>query len=67
VAGRFGEDVGRIAEWLGVDSLAYLSVEGLMEAVRSTSQQARGFCNACFSGKYPVPVEDGVTKDENEW
>ncbi|RMF61640.1 MAG: amidophosphoribosyltransferase, partial [Bacteroidetes bacterium] len=54
-------------QWLGVDSLAYLSVEGLMEAVKTANPSACGYCNACFTANYPVPVEMGVTKEENEW
>jgi amidophosphoribosyltransferase len=59
--------VDDMAEWLGVDSLAYLSVPGLDEAVQTAHPRPLGFCNACFSANYPVPVEMGVTKDENEW
>ena len=62
------DDVEAMARWLGVDSLAYLSVEGLTKAVAAANPDAaaqeRGFCNACFSGHYPVPVDEGVTKDE---
>ncbi|MBE2186523.1 MAG: amidophosphoribosyltransferase [Rhodothermales bacterium] len=62
------DDVDEMAAWLGVDSLAYLSVEGMMQAVHvanpDAQAQGRGFCNACFSGVYPVPVDEGVTKDE---
>jgi amidophosphoribosyltransferase len=46
--------VEEIAEYLRVTSLAYLSVEGLMESVQTT----RGFCQACFTGNYPVEFED---------
>ncbi|MFW5972769.1 MAG: amidophosphoribosyltransferase [Bacteroidota bacterium] len=56
-----------MAEWLGVDSLAYLSVDGLETAVRTANENPLGYCNACFSSNYPVPVEMGVTKEENEW
>ena len=45
--------VEQIAEYLRVDSLAYLSVDGLMESVRSSE----GFCRACFTGDYPVEFE----------
>jgi amidophosphoribosyltransferase len=45
--------VGEIAEFLGVDSLAYLSMEGLRSCVSTPDD----FCYACFSGCYPVPVE----------
>lgn len=56
-----------MADWLGVDSLAYLSIDGMMTAVHAAhegSGAASGFCNACFSGHYPVPVDAGVTKEE---
>jgi amidophosphoribosyltransferase len=50
-------------EWLGVDSLAYLTVEGLMEAVLEANDSPRGYCNACFTEDYPTPVEMNVTKE----
>ena len=46
--------VDQIRDYMRVDSLAYLSHEGLMESVRS----AGGFCSACFTGNYPVQFED---------
>ena len=61
------EDVASMARWLGVDSVAYLSVEGLMKAVKIANTGKLDYCNACFTANYPVPVEMGVTKDENEW
>ncbi len=66
-ANQFENDVERMRAWLGVDTLGYLSVDGLMTAVKSSSGSKHGFCNACFSAKYPVPVEEGVTKEENDW
>ncbi len=56
-----------MAQWLGADSLAYLSVDGLMRAVSIAHAGRQGFCNACFTANYPVPVEMGVTKEENDW
>lgn len=56
-----------MAAWLGADSLAYLSPDGLMEAVQAANESPRGYCTACFTARYPVPVEMGVTKEENEW
>ena len=41
--------VKEIKEFIGADSLKYLSVEGLHRAVKGN-----GFCNACFTGDYPV-------------
>jgi amidophosphoribosyltransferase len=61
------DSVDEIGEWLGVDSLAYLSVDGLMKAVQGANKQDHGYCNACFTANYPVPVDMSTTKEENEW
>ncbi len=66
LANKFAS-IEEMRQWLGVDSLAYLSVEGLMQAVRSAHPNGLDYCNACFTADYPVPVEMGVTKEENEW
>lgn len=47
-------DVPEIAAQLGVDSLGYLSLEGMVEAVA----EAGPYCTACFSGDYPAPLVD---------
>jgi amidophosphoribosyltransferase len=41
-----------IAAHIGVDSLGYLSLDGMLESVPGGPQ---GFCHACFSGDYPTP------------
>jgi amidophosphoribosyltransferase len=46
--------VPEIAESIGADSLGYLSVDGLIKAVGLPKE---GFCLACFTGDYPVPVQ----------
>lgn len=46
--------VPEIAEYLGVDSLGYLSLDGLIHAVGLPRDI---FCLACFTGKYPIPVQ----------
>ena len=51
--GRTVEEIGRM---IGADSLGYLSVEGLHESVNGDAS-ATGFCNACFTGQYPIPVQ----------
>ena len=38
-----------ICEEIGADSLAFLSIEGLMKALNAED----GYCNACFTGEYP--------------
>ena len=62
------ESIDAMRDWLGVDSLAYLSDHGLVEAVaQANTVHGRNYCTACFSSNYPVPVELEVTKEENEW
>jgi len=46
-------NVEEIREFLGSDSLEYLSVEGLHRGVGSRGEN---FCDACFTGNYPVPI-----------
>jgi amidophosphoribosyltransferase len=41
-----------IRQMIGVDSLGYLSLDGMLEAVPGGPD---GFCHACFSGDYPTP------------
>ncbi len=43
-----------IRRYIAADSLAYLSQQGLLEAVGDAS--GRRHCTACFSGRYPVAV-----------
>jgi amidophosphoribosyltransferase len=47
-----GQTVDEIAAELGVDSLHYLSLAGVYEAV-GVGREAH--CDACFSGEYPLP------------
>ncbi len=51
--------VEEIREFIGVDSLAYLTLDRL---VASTNAPGAGFCHACFTGDYPVEVPVGFTK-----
>lgn len=48
-------DVEKIREFLGVDSLAYLSVAGMFQAVDETFGNET-YCSACFTKKHPFPV-----------
>ena len=50
-----------IREHLGVESLGYLSMDGLLSAV---PLQGRGYCTACFDGSYPVVIEEDFSKDQ---
>jgi len=50
----------QIRQHLGADSLCYLSHDGMVEAVKKGRQDAGfgGYCSACFSGNYPLDVND---------
>jgi amidophosphoribosyltransferase len=48
--------VEEICEIIDADSLGYLSIEGLHEAV-SGDPTGANFCDACFTGQYPIPVQ----------
>ena len=48
-----------IRKYLGVDSLGYLDVEGM---VRATGRPVNEFCLACFTGNYPLPVDPALDK-----
>jgi len=50
--------VDEIREYVGADSLHYLSLEGMMKAVGRQD----GFCQACFTGIYPIQVDMGTVK-----
>jgi amidophosphoribosyltransferase len=47
-----------IAKMLGVDSLGYISIEGL----RACTGAPENFCAACFDGDYPEEMTPGVSK-----
>ncbi len=54
-----GRAVDDIRDYLGVDSLAYLTLEGMLDCVKMPDDQ---YCTACFSGNYPVDVDEPVDK-----
>lgn len=55
IAARQGID--EIREFIGADSLGYLSQEGLLA---SAGEDRGRYCSACFSGEYPIePPEEG--------
>jgi amidophosphoribosyltransferase len=49
--------VEEIRELIGADSLTFLSVEGMLEAIgRNEPGETRGQCLACFTGRYPTEI-----------
>ncbi|MBZ0264401.1 amidophosphoribosyltransferase, partial [bacterium] len=56
--------VEEVRDLLGVDSLGYLSVESLLNSVRR--EDGIDYCTACFTGDYPVPIEEEESKEQFE-
>ena len=55
------KSVAQIATQIGVDTLAYLTWEGMLSA---TEKDPQNFCSACFTGDYPVEIPDGVKRSK---
>jgi amidophosphoribosyltransferase len=55
--------VEEIRERLGATTLAYLSLDGLRDAI---GQRASGFCRACLTREYPTSVPAALAKDRFE-
>ena len=51
--------VDEICEFIGADSLAFLSVEGLLKCMPEG-----GYCDACFTGRYPVAIPESFGRDK---
>ncbi len=64
IANRFKVNIEAIKNYLEVDSLEYLTIDEMLEAVSEAN--AENFCTACFSGKYPSLVDSTVTKEMYE-
>jgi amidophosphoribosyltransferase len=55
------KSVEEIARQIEVDSLQYLSWEGMLEATRENPNE---FCSACFTGNYPVTIPEAVKRSK---
>jgi amidophosphoribosyltransferase len=54
--------VEQIRQHLGVDSLGYLSLDGMLRAAGGNQAE---FCHACFSGQYPTEIPDDLERARN--
>ena len=52
------KSVEEIRQYVGADSLVYLTLERMMRAIGSEN----GYCNACFTGNYPISATNGFSK-----
>ncbi|MEZ5770168.1 MAG: amidophosphoribosyltransferase [Defluviimonas denitrificans] len=63
LAATMSEDEMR--DWIGVDSLKFVSLDGLYRAVgeaQGRDPKAPQYCDACFSGQYPVAPSDQIAQ-----
>jgi amidophosphoribosyltransferase len=53
-------DLAGMTRFIGVDSLAFVSIDGVYRAVRESGRNAANprFCDACFTGDYPIALDD---------
>ncbi len=53
-------DVGEMAKLIGVDSLSFITIDGLYRAMgeNGRNSDAPQFCDACFTGDYPIALSD---------
>jgi amidophosphoribosyltransferase len=60
--------VDEMAQLIGVDSLAFISIDGLYQALGSEGRDpaAPRFCDACFTGDYPIPLPDMADNDTRQ-
>ncbi len=56
------KSVAELKDFLGLDSLHYLSIEGLLNST-GIENPKKHFCKACFDGCYPVSFDEMVSKD----
>ncbi len=64
IAHRMHGNIEEIKNYLEVDSIEYLTIEEMLEAVSEAG--TKNFCTACFSGKYPTPVDINFKKEMYE-
>jgi amidophosphoribosyltransferase len=61
IANRMHGDIKEIQKYLGVDSLEYMTIDEMLEAVSEANPE--NFCTACFSGEYPTEVDTNFKKE----
>jgi len=61
IANNYHSNIEEIGKYLGVDSLKYLTINEMLEAVSEAGEE--NFCHACFSGNYPTEVDLSFKKE----
>ena len=58
--------IPEICDYIGADSLGYLSLKGVKSLASPDLQEEDWFCTGCFSGEYPISVPKEMPKDKFE-
>ena len=60
--------VEEMAELIGADSLAFISIDGLYRALNHAGRDAARpqYCDACFTGEYPIALPDMANNDARQ-
>ncbi len=61
IANNYENNIEAIGRYLGVDSLKYLTIDEMLEAVSEAGEE--NFCHACFSGNYPTKIDHSFKKE----
>ena len=61
IANQMNGNISEIKRYLGVDSLEYLTIDEMLEAVSEAGSD--NFCTACFSGEYPTYIDATFKKE----
>jgi amidophosphoribosyltransferase len=58
--------IAEMAKLIGVDSLAFISIDGLYRALGKPGRDpaAPAFCDACFTGEYPIALTDHLGAED---
>ncbi len=64
IVNRFNGNINEIENYLDVDSLEYMTLDQMLEAM--IDHVPSEFCTACFSGDYPIPVNTNFEKSVYE-
>jgi amidophosphoribosyltransferase len=59
-------DVAEMAQLIGADSLAFVSIDGLYRALGRVAGDGPRYCDACFTGDYPIPLPDQADHSDRQ-
>jgi amidophosphoribosyltransferase len=60
--------IDEMAQLIGADSLAFVSIDGLYRALGSQGRDAKAprYCDACFTGEYPIALPDQADNSDRQ-